>query len=77
LGTLYMPLEDLDVALSWLKSSNASWIVVAEPKAQKVIKFFHTMLGDRFDMLFTRYFSFSGAELYRIDGAYIEEILSS
>ncbi len=77
LGTLYMPLEDLDVALSWLKSNNASWIVVAEPKAQKVIAFFHTMLGDRFDMLFTPYFSFSGAELYRIDGAYIEEILSS
>jgi len=77
LGTLYMPLEDLHGALSWLRSNNASWIVVAEPKAQKVIAFFHETLQVKFDKLFTRYYSFSGAELYRIDEAYIEEILGA
>jgi len=75
LGTLYMPLEDLHEALSWLKSNNASWIVVAEPKAQKVIAFFHDVLESKFDKLFTRYYSFSGAELYKIDEAYVEGIL--
>jgi hypothetical protein len=77
LGTLYMPLEDLEGALSWLKSNNASWIVVAEPKAQKVIAFFHEKLEDKFDTLFTLYYSFSGAELYRVDEAYVEEILGA
>jgi len=77
LGTLYMPLEDLDRALSWLKSKDASWIVVAEPKAQKVITFFHEKLEDKFDKLFTLHYSFSGAELYKIDETYVEEVLGA
>ena len=77
LGTLYMPLEDLKEALSWLRSNNASWIVVAEPKAQKVIAFFHHALDGEFDKLFRLHYSFSGAELYKIDEAYVEEILGA
>jgi len=42
-----------------------------------VVIFFHDALKDKFDKLFTLYYSFSGAELYKIDEAYIEEILGA
>jgi len=47
-----------------------------EDKYNKCL-FLHEILEDKFDKLFTLYHSFSGAELYKVDVAYITQVLTA
>jgi len=73
LGTLYCPLDNVTEALLWLKGHNATWLIVAEPKAQQMVAFFsqYPLTYDLFESIF----EFSGAAICKVNKPLIDGAL--
>ncbi|MEM2910302.1 MAG: glycosyltransferase family 39 protein [Nitrososphaerota archaeon] len=75
LGTLYIPLNNITQALTWLDYYNASWLIVAEPKSQNMLSVFKQHFPLIWSKLFIKEFEFSGAAIYRINQSLTRELI--
>ena len=77
LGTLYIPYGDSRASLEWMSSTNATWLVVADPKGQRALHFFldHADLG--YDRAVKLALSFNGGWVYQIDQAIVRNLLAT
>jgi len=76
-GTLYIPYEDSWATLEWISSTNATWLVAADPKGQRALRFFldHADLG--YDRTVKLAFTLNGGWVYQIDQAALQKLLAA
>jgi hypothetical protein len=75
LGTLYIPYEDSQAALKWIRSTNATWLVVADPKGQRALNFLLDHATLAYDKIVKLAFDFNGGSVYQIDQNVVGKLL--
>jgi hypothetical protein len=73
LGSLYANYQSLETALEWLQKENATYLIKADPNAERLLSFFDEY--DLKDEIFIINSSWKGLELYSINQTSIDSYL--